>query len=204
MKKLLIVATVLTAVAPLASQANVLTFDPISGVLNGQPGAVGGFGYTITSGADYIAITSDPACTITSGASLASVTCLINTYFQSAWDPQGGLVVGPNPTSPSVSSLTQAFDANAATGAVELLISGSAPIGSHIQGTVSFTYDVYSVDPNGSQFDPFNPSQLLATGLQESDPFDVGVVPEPATLWMVTPMAFGLCAFRRRPKLTTD
>lgn len=198
MKKLLILATLLTVLAPFTSQAGVLTFDPIAGALNAQLGTTTGFGYTITSGVDYIAITSDPACTITSGASLATVTCLINTYFQSVWDPQGGLVVGPNPTLPSVSSLTQAFDATAGTGAVQLLINGDAPLYSHIQGTISFSYDVYSVDPNGPAFNPFDESQIIATGQLESDSFDVTVTPEPASLWMVAPMALALASFRRR------
>jgi hypothetical protein len=196
MKKLLILATLLTALMPFASQAGVLAFDPI-GALDARPGDTTGFGYTITSGTNYILITSDPACTITSGASQATTTCLINTYFLNHWDPVGGLVVGPNPTSPSVSSLTQSFDASAATGAVELLIHSSAPVGSHILGTVSFAYDVYSGDPNDFQnFDPF--TQTIATGQLESDSFDVTVIPEPASLWMVAPMALALMSFRRR------
>jgi hypothetical protein len=197
MKKLLILATLLTALMPFASQAGVLAFDPTTGALDVQPGATTGFGYSITSSGYYILVTSDPACTITSGTGLATATCLINTYFQNVWDPQGGLVVGPNPTAPSVSSLTQPFDATAATGAVELLIDSSAPSGSHILGTVSFSYDVYSGDPNDfNNFDPF--TQTIATGQLESDTFDVTVVPEPASLWIAAPMALALMAFRRR------
>ncbi len=72
----------------------------------------------------------------------------------------------------------------------------SAPIGSHILGTVSFSYDVYSGDPNAQNFDPY--TQTVATGQLESAAFDVFVVPEPATVWLMAPVALVVFRFRRR------
>ncbi len=61
------------------------------------------------------------------------------------------MVIGP---SPEAETWTQAFDATAKTGVGQYTVSSTAVIGAHSYGTVSLTYDLYSVDPNDPSFDP--------------------------------------------------
>ena len=153
-----------------AQAGTVFTADPINGVITGAPGQIIGWGFTITNDTNFVVPTSsefDPG------------NPLVGTYMD--FIPFQFFVIGPAPES---STATAAFDANTQSGLGSFAILPGAPLGL-LSGTLTLTYDVFSVSPNDPNFDP--DADLIAVNQILSVPagVDVEVTPEPASFFML-------------------
>jgi len=123
-----------------AGAAPTLQLAPTNGALTGSPGATIGWGFTITNSTNYLVVTS---ASFTPSSALGTFTDFIAQYEF--------VVVGPSPESTSVS---QSFNNALQTGAASFAISAGAHPGDSASGTITVTYDLYSVSPNDPNFDP--------------------------------------------------
>ena len=149
-------------------------FTPSPATISGNPGDTVGWGFTISNDTDYLLITS---ADFTPATALGTFTDFIGQY--------NFIVVGPSPESTSVS---QIFDPIALTGVGSFLISPSATPGSVITGSLTLTYDLFSVSPNDPNFDPDTDTLSngnILTAAAEVDVTGVSAVPEPASFGLV-------------------
>ena len=155
-----------------------LALNPTNGAIVGPAGSTVGWGFTLTNpGANFAVVTSSDFCVgvVTSpcGNSLGTYTDFIAAQF---------FVVGP---SPETSSVTQAFNNNSQTGVGSFLINLNAT-GSAI-GQLVLTYDLFSVSPNSTGFDPG--LDTVSVGNFLTAPASVTVatatVPEPGSLFLL-------------------
>jgi len=154
-----------------------LTLIPTSGIISGRPGQTVGWGFTLTNDTDYLLVTAADFC--------SDVNCFNHPpdgTFTDFIAQFNFIVVGPPPESSSVS---QAFNTTAMTGVGSFTISPSASVGEMIAGLIVLTYDLYSVSPNASNFDPsvdtISTGNLISTDAQVK----VSTVPEPGTLLLL-------------------
>jgi hypothetical protein len=163
------------------SDPPVLTLDPTDGALTGPAGSTVGWGFTLTSGgSDFAVISGSDFCV---GAVASPCSNSFGTYTDFA-GPQY-IVVGNNP---GESPVTETFDNSAQTGMGSFAINPTST--GTISGDIVVSYDLYSVDPNSSAFNPeldtisngdmlFAPASVTvgsSTGTNGS-----GTVPEPET-----------------------
>jgi hypothetical protein len=157
------------------------------GAISGIPGSTPGWGFTLTNDLNYVVIT-DSEFDITQNAGDGSYTDIVaSNYF---------LVVGTG--SYASTPIVQVFDAIVPSGVGSFAISPSATIGDLVLGSITLTYDVYSVSPNDPSFDPF--TDTLANGLQISAgaKVDVTATPEPGSLLLLlTATGLGLALLPR-------
>jgi len=164
------------------SNPPVLTLDPADGALTGPAGSTMGWGFTLTSTSpDFALITGSDFCVgpITSPCSnsLGTNIDFIGNQF---------VVVGEgsmeNPG-------TETFDDASMMGVGSFLINPGAT--GMAAGDLLLSYDLYSVDPGASNFDPI--ADLISNGNFIEAPASVtvgsstgtgasGTVPEPETL----------------------
>lgn len=123
-----------------------LTLDPSTGNITGAPGSTVGWGFTLTNlGSNWAVVTSSDFCV---GVITSPCTNSFGTYNDFA-GPQF-IVVGPSPEN---TSFNQAFDNNAQQGMGSFFINPTS-VGT-VVGEIALTYDLFSVDPNSADFDPF-------------------------------------------------
>jgi len=177
MKRLLLSLLVLglglgSATVACGSNVDNLTFTlSNNGMISGDPGTTPGWGFTLTNTLDYVVIDASEF-DITQNAGDGFYTDIIGPNF---------IVVGTGIYAGT--PITQAFDGSVPTGVGSFTILPSATIGDFVRGTITLTYDVYSVSPNDPSFDPF--LDTLATGLQISATANVNVTPEPGSLLLL-------------------
>ena len=133
--------------AATAGAAPTLQLAPVGGALAGSPGATVGWGFTITNTTNYLLVTS---ASFAPSSALGTFTDFIAQYQF--------VVVGPSPESTSVS---QGFNNVSQTGVGSFAISAGAHPGDSAGGTITVTYDLFSVSPNDPNFDPS--ADLIAT-----------------------------------------
>jgi len=157
-----------------------------NGVISGNPGTAPGWGFSLTNTMNYVVIAASEF-DITQNAGDGSYTDIIGPDF---------IVVGTGQYAST--PISQVFDANVPTGVGSFAISPSATIGDQVLGTITLTYDVYSVSPNDPSFDPI--VDTLANGLQTSASAQVNVTatPEPGSLLLLlTATGLGLVLLPR-------
>jgi hypothetical protein len=161
------------------SDPPVLTLDPTGGALTGAAGSTVGWGFTLTSTSpDFALITGSDFCVgaITSPCSnsLGTYTDFIGNQFVVAGE---GSLENPG---------TETFDNASMLGIGSFLINPSAT--GSVSGDLVLSYDLYSVDPGASNFDPIadlisNGNFIEAAGsVTVGSSSTTGTVPEPATL----------------------
>jgi len=177
MKRLNILILLIAGLLPLAAHAGiVLQFDPANAVLVGQPGQTVGWDLIFQNDTADYAIWAGTSLDPDPGPGVGIFTDFSQFNF---------LIVGPGQT-----SIHQVFDPAIPAGAGSFLISPSAPYGVYT-GQMVFVYDLYDANPT-------NPD-VTANFLSEqstSQAFELDVVPEPATFWLIP--SFALLAWRRR------
>ncbi len=178
----IIAVSALFAGADVGSATPVLALDPGDGALSGAPGAVVGWGFTLSNNSNYLVVTN---------AAYLSATPI--GTFEDYISPQF-VVVGPGATL----IWSQPFDNNAKTGIGRYQIDASAAAGANSTGLVQVTYDLYAVDPNDSAFNP--DTDLLASGNTLSVDASVSatevVIPEPGSSVLVVAGALAAGAAR--------
>jgi len=178
-----------------ASQAATLTLSPASGSLSGTAGSTVGWGFTLSNSTDFAVITSSNFCLGGSGVTTACIAPASGTYSDDI--ANNFTIAGPSPESPVV---TQAFNQASGIGIGSLTINAVAAVGAVDNGQIVLTYDLYSVDPLSTVFDPI--ADLVSTGMFLTDPASVTVTsgaPEPAA-WLLVVAGGSLLFYVRRPK----
>ncbi len=155
-----------------------------------------GWGFTLSSTAEFAVVSSSNFCLGNSGVSSLCIAPTIGAYTD--YVATNYTIAGPTPESPSI---TEAFNSVTGTGLGSFEINAGSVIGADNNGQIVLTYDLYSVDPNGPNFNPV--ADLLSAGNFLTAPASVTVtapviqgIPEPGYLWIVG--AVGLWSFRRR------
>jgi len=154
-----------------------LTFTLSSnGIVGGLPGTTQGWGFTLTNTTNYVVIDASEF-DITQNGGDGTYLDFVGPNF---------IVVGPtdNSASPVTGpTVSQNFDPVNVLGAGSFAISPTATIGDVVLGTITLTFDVYSVSPNDPSFNPF--ADWLASGFQISVPAEVLVTPEAPSLFLL-------------------
>lgn len=152
------------------------------------PGSAAGWGFVITnSGPDWIVLTGSAFDGNPDYGAYVDYLSQTSAPFY---------VIGPAPES---STVTQTWNPsfNPPLGLGEFDLYATDPIGTQISGTMTVSYDMFSMDPNAPNFDPNSYITSGALPVQAQ----VNVSPEPATAWMLgialLPLAF-LCRRKKR------
>jgi len=163
----IVIAMVFSAFA--AADSITFTLDPASGNVQGNPGAVVGWGFSLTNPTSNWAVLD--------GSSFTGST-VYGTYVD--YLSQAFYVAGPSPESSTVS---ETWNPSALLGVGEFDINSTAPPGTEISGNIMVDYSVYSVDPYDLNFDPSVDTVVADATL--SDPVQIAVVPEPSSLMLL-------------------
>jgi hypothetical protein len=141
MRSFLMIALAMLAFASLA-QADSVTFtlDPANGALIGPAGSTVGWGFTLDSGTDFAVVSSSDFCV---GAISSPCSNSFGTYTD--FTLSQFIVSGPT-------SVSETFDNVLRTGLGSFLINPGST--GSILGEIVLTYDLFSADPNSTDFDP--------------------------------------------------
>ncbi|HWY44495.1 MAG TPA: PEP-CTERM sorting domain-containing protein [Candidatus Sulfotelmatobacter sp.] len=170
-----------------------LTLIPSDGAITGAAGTTVGWGFTLMNlGSNWLVVTGSDFCVavITSPCSnsLGTYTDFIGQQF---------FAVGPSPES---GSITQAFDNSTQTGMGSFFINPAAT--GSVFGEIALTYDLFSVDPNSTDFNPDLDTVSVGNYLTAPASVTVGTsttvpTPEPRTLLLILAGIATLLAARR-------
>jgi len=152
----------------------VLTLDPPDGVVQGTPGSIVGWGFTLTADdTNWISVVTTALVDETNPS--------VGTYNDFA-GPLGGPVNGV--MAPGAASWTLPFDLIDRLGLAAYVISENTVIGAVDTGVIDLNYELFSADPNTCP--------TCATGFADVQaPFEVDVVapaaaaPEPEPEWLL-------------------
>ena len=167
-----------------------------NGIIYALPGQTVGWGFEISSDTNYF-LESWDSINVLSDPSVGTFTDYLTPYLDS-FVSQGGLALGPG-NEPVF--IEQPFSQGGLSGIGALTVSNSAPQGAQFQALVSINYQLFTTDPNGSDFDgnlvtDANGNQLTDALLMA--PITVQMVPEPASALCLLPGALGWLLMRRR------
>jgi hypothetical protein len=172
-----------------------LTLDSPGGAISGLPGAIVGWGFTLTNTTNFLVVTSSDFCV---GPIASPCVNALGTY--SDFIGPNFLVVGESPEAASVS---QSLNLATLTGVGSFQLNAGVTPGQSEIGKIVLTYDLYNVDPNDPTFNPV-PDTISVGNLITTDA-SVSVagsatVPEPASIFLVGIGLFALRqGVRRRP-----
>lgn len=168
-----------------------LTLIPISGDVAGGPGAVVGWGFTLTDTvADEWVVLAD---SYVGGALNTGVSGNYVDYVSSQF-----YLAGPSPESPTLVVPWVQGAPGTGQGTGEFDIFATAQPETLITGTINIDYDLFSDDPNDPNFDPG--ADFIGSGTF-TDTASVLVTPEPSSWLMLLSAllaAFVLAARRRK------
>ncbi len=191
MKRITLAFLVAAVFATCAQPAPIpaITLLPSSGA--GNPGAVVGWGFTLTYTApsDWVVLTGSEFTGSQVYGTYVDYLSLSNAPLY---------VAGPAPES---STVQQAWKSSSKPplGVGEFDINPTALVGVSITGDIVVHYSVFSQDPNSPNFDPDTSTVVADATL--SDPVAVTVSPEPASLFLMSmallPFAFEGWRLRR-------
>jgi hypothetical protein len=148
-----------------------LTLIPTSGEVSGAPGAVVGWGFTLTDTVAGEWIVLDDSYVgggLNTGVYGSYVDYVVSQF----------VVAGPSPES---STVAEPWDQATTMGTGEFDLDAIVPLGTVITGTINVDYDLFSVDPNDPAFDPG--ADLIGSGTF-TDSASILVTPEPAS-WLL-------------------
>jgi hypothetical protein len=168
MKTIFTASLVLSLSASVALATPMLTIDPLSGSVAGQPGQIVGWGFTLTSDPSFwIGVTSSFLLTETNPA-----VGFYTDFIGSEGGPSNGVLAPGSP------DWTQTFDDGLLTGLGSYAIDPGASPGDNDSGTLRVLYGVFTDDPNtcGECFN-FAGSLDASFSVNVVDP----VAPEPGT-----------------------
>lgn len=191
MKRITLAILIAAAIAACAQAAILptLTLLPDSGNVAGLPGAVVGWGFTLTS--------TDPSDWVILTGSEFTGSPVYGTYVDYLSLPTAPLyVAGPAPES---STVQQAWDPSLLLGVGEFDINPTALIDAVIKGNIVVHYSVFSMDPLDPNFDPDTSTVVADATL--SAPAQVTVTPEPSSLLLMLSavlLSFALAVRRHR------
>ena len=186
MARLLCAGLLLTAFGWAAGPASVLTLTPSSGTVTGLPGAVVGWGYSITNNtSQYMVIVNSYFCGTGQDPLYTTCTQAIGSY--SDFIATSATVIPP------LSTVTKAFSAPPSAvqpgqGAGSYTVAANAAAGKSDTGSLVVVYDLYSANPFTTlgAVQSGGDIELTATAAVQ--------VPAPATFSVPTLSEWGLMA----------
>src|SRR3954467_9392729 len=131
------VISVLALVVAVSAPAASLTLDNPN--LVGQPGAVVGWGFTLSNSPDWIIISNADFVLDFASNPVGVFTPIITSNF---------VVIGPSTGNGETTPWTQSFDNNLQTGVGSYTINSFQSSGDFATGQIVLTYDEFSVSPN--------------------------------------------------------
>ncbi len=186
-KKVILLAAFLGLFLNNAAQASVsFQLDQPDGAISGLPGTTVGWGFTLANSENFLVVTS---------AVFEPETDLgVFTDFISA--PDNFFVIGPGLGASTTWS--QIFDANKQTGLGSFAISSSATAESSVFGQIFLTYDLFSVSPLDSNFNPDTDTLSNGNVISTTASVTNTVVPLPTAVWLFLTGLAGLIRFRKQ------
>jgi hypothetical protein len=178
-KHLLNALLISVGLAATAHATAVLTLNPASGDVSGKAGDTLGWGFALSSPADFAVVSSSNFCLGASGTTSLCIAPTLGVFTD--FIATNFTIAGPAPESPTV---TEPFDAATSSGVGQFIINADAAIGDTNVGQLVVTYDLYDVDPLSAAFNPT--TDLISAGnfltataaVTVSNP--VNVSPEPS------------------------
>ena len=177
----------LAAVFAMCSQAApMLTLLPASGNISGSPGAVVGWGFTLTD--------STPSEWVLLTGSQFTGSPVFGTYVDYLSSNNAPTyVVGPSPEN---SIIQVAWNRSTMAGLGEFEINSTASAFVSIPGNILVRYSVFSQDPLGPNFDP--DTATVVADATVSVPAQVDIAPEPGSGWIIAVLLPLAWLLRRR------
>ena len=157
--------------------------DPAGGTVTGSPGNTIGWGFTLTNTVNWLVVTGSQ---FTPNLVLGTYADFIGPNF---------VVVGP---SPDFTSVSQSFDPDLFTGTGAFTIDPLAGVNSTATGQLVLTYDLYSVSPNDSNFDPFLDTVSLGNTSVANATIQVVGAPEPDLSWALGILLIAITIYENR------
>jgi hypothetical protein len=185
-------AAAAVALAASAHAAALITVDPPGGVISGTPGALVGWGFTLTNGANWVSI--DSVTTENESSPLGGA----GGGFTSYMDLLGGLSNGVTP--PNQTWALTFSPGSPGTGLGQYSIDPGTPFGASDSGDFVIFYDEFSADPNTCGSCYLDTLQLFdANGSPPAFTINVSTseVPEPAPLGLAIVACTALLVRRR-------
>ena len=188
----------------------ILTLNPSSGNLSGVPGALAGWGFTITNDSGYIEINSSQFCVAPVNFPVSCNPPTTGTYTDII-STDNDIIVGP-PGGTDPDSVMQAFDPVGLTGVGSFLIDSGAMPGASDAGQIVLTYTLTNLDPNDPNAVVLGTGLILSAdaSITVSQPLPPPMVPEPATAGLLGSALLALLADaprrrkQRKVKLTLN
>lgn len=172
-KPILILTILLSIMSGAAAQAAVtFQLDPPSGAISGQTGNTVGWGFSLSNTENFLVVT---------GASFEPAVDL-GTFTDFISAPDNFFVVGPGLGASTTWS--QTFDADKQTGLGSFAISSTATAGSSAFGQIILNYDLFSVSPLDSNFNPDTDTLSNGNVISSNASVTNTVVPVPAAAWL--------------------
>lgn len=175
---LAVLTVVSLAACAQATPIPTITLTPATGDVIGAPGAVVGWGFTLTYTAtsDWVVLTGSE---FTGSTVYGNYVDYLSLSFY---------VAGPAPES---STINQPWVSSSQLGTGEFDINRTALPGADIMGDIVVHYSVFSEDPNSPSFDP---GSVVVPDATVTDAVQIDITPEPASLLMMSgamlPLAF--------------
>jgi hypothetical protein len=189
MLKLISILSILLSLLFNAAAHGAVTFqlNPPDGKVSGLAGSTVGWGFSLSNTENFLVVTS-------ASFEIATNSGTFTDYISA---PENFFVVGPAQAASTVWS--QPFDATDLTGVGAFTIDSTVAPGSVAYGNIVLTYDLFSLSPLNSLFNP-DTDTLSIGNILTANASVAAVVPLPAAVWLFGSAMFGLVGIGKRKK----
>ena len=185
-KRIFLLTVLLGLLTQATAQAAIsLQLDPPGGAISGLPGATVGWGFSLSNTENYLVVTSADFESATAGG----------TFTDFISSPDNFFVIGPELAGSNV--WAQTYDEARQTGLGSFTIDSTVAPGSVAYGNIVLTYDLFSLSPLNSLFNP--DTDTLSNGnILTANASVAAVVPLPAAVWLFGSALLGILGISKR------